>query len=595
GDIVRAVAGSRSPGHPAPARAGGLGPGLPGPDEHNAIMREMQQHYRAWGKLPDPAETPTPYTGHAPHDPRDTSPVARSFGQALLAAHEVMPAQHRPALNIDGGLIPDHITDFTHLDTPTQNLLVIAHHLLHHPDDLNGAHQLAHHLTTNQTGHPRLPGSGRVPDSVLSQALDIYYGKYPGEYGHPPSKGNNSGDTKGIVEVEGYDDKVKVKLAQIMGDFAVKGRIDPSEELKKTLAANGLHVAMMEGSHKYYLRPTGTEADEIDVAQAMRQTYGGNNPQEKGVLPKRRLTVNIRLGNSHTRPVNLGFRMHTAVHQGLKDPSPELRAAYEFAGFRFEHDPGTNMWMLKASAASTVSGSGPVSSSRVGRPVGASAGAGGVSSSGRRGAWVADGRGEGSSRAGGVREPEVVGGHFGPGDHAVPGAPAGGDGGWSAGRYPMPGRGQGGPTQSHTAPYPAPSGQSWGGHPPAHAGAAGPSAPDHVKRAKMGILADAQKKIDDRLMAVVNWSGPTQGDELEPFREVFRGLTRHTALRDDLADAVALGVEVNRCLGRLGLDPANLQELETALNYATDYEPETIAIAISTIRFRHPHTYATPH
>ncbi|MGW7674638.1 hypothetical protein ACWGJX_47815 [Streptomyces sp. NPDC054775] len=98
----------------------------------------------------------------------------------------------------------------------------------------------------------------------------------------------------------------------------------------------------------------------------------------------------------------------------------------------------------------------------------------------------------------------------------------------------------------------------------------------------------------------MNWGGPTRRGELEPFLEVFRGLTAQTALRDDLADAVALGVEVNRHLGRLGLDLTNLQELETALNYlnsryATDYEPETIANAISTIRSRHPHTYAAPH
>ncbi|MGW7673953.1 hypothetical protein ACWGJX_43890 [Streptomyces sp. NPDC054775] len=113
----------------------------------------------------------------------------------------------------------------------------------------------------------------------------------------------------------------------------------------------------------------------------------------------------------------------------------------------------------------------------------------------------------------------------------------------------------------------------------------------------MGIAADARNKIDGRLMAVVGWGGATRRGELEPFLEVFKGLTAQTALRDDLADAVALGVEVNRHLGRRGLDPANLQELETALKsrYATNYEPETIANAISTIRSRHPHTYATPH
>ncbi|MGW7674742.1 hypothetical protein ACWGJX_48455, partial [Streptomyces sp. NPDC054775] len=349
--------------------------------------------------------------------------MARSFGPALLAAHEVMPAQHWPALNIDGGLIPDHITDFTHLAPPTQNLLVIAHHLLHHPDDHNGAHQLTHHLTTNQTGHPRLPGSGTghaVSDSVLSQALRVYYQKYPGEYGHPPTQNakNDTYDTKGTFEVEGYG---KVRLPGIMKDFASRGRIDPSEELKNTLAANGLHVTMVEGSHKYFLRPTRIGADEKDLAQAMRQTYGGNNPQEKGVRPTQRLTVDIRLGNGHTRTVKLGKHISTGFHEGWKgDPGPELRAAYEFAGFGFEHDADSNKWMLKASTASTASRSGPVSSSRVGEPVGA----GGVSSSGRRGAWVADGEGEGSSRAGGVREPEVVGGHFGPGDHAVPGAPA---------------------------------------------------------------------------------------------------------------------------------------------------------------------------
>ncbi|MGW7674735.1 hypothetical protein ACWGJX_48415, partial [Streptomyces sp. NPDC054775] len=390
----------------------------------------MQQHYRAWGKLPDPTETPAPRTGHTP-DPRDTSPAARSFGQALLTAHDAMPPQHRPAPNIDGGLIPDHITDFTHLDTPTQNLLVITHHLLHNPDDHNGARQLAHHLTTNQPDHPRLPGSGPgVPDSVLSQALHIYYQKYPGEYGHPPSQNtrNNSGDTKGTVEVDGYPDKVKI--AATMADFSRKGRAGASEELKNALAANGLRAVRGEGSNRYFfLRPTRTEADEIDLVQAMRQTYGGNNPQEKGVNPPYRFTVDIRLGNSHTRTVNLGFRMHTAAYQGLKDPSPELRAAYEFAGFRFEHDPGTDKWMLKAS---TVSRSGPVFSSGVGGPVGV----GGVSSSGRRGVWVADGGGEGSSRAGGVRGPGAVGGHFGPGNRTVPGAPARGDGGRSAGQYP---------------------------------------------------------------------------------------------------------------------------------------------------------------
>ncbi|MGW7674717.1 hypothetical protein ACWGJX_48305, partial [Streptomyces sp. NPDC054775] len=389
-------------------------------------MQEMQQHYRAWGKLPDPAETPTPRTGHTPHDPRDTSPVDRSFGPALLAAHEVMPPQHWPALNIDGGLIPDPITDFTHLDPPTQNLLVIAHHLLHNPDDHDGAHQLAHHLTTNQPHHPRLPGSGgpRVPDSVQIEALDRYYGKYPEDYGHPPSVKS----TKGTVKVERYHEPVNI--ASIMREFASRGRINPSEELKKTLAAHGLWVVEKE-RHRYYLRPTLTGADELDVAQAIRQTYEGN--PKKGVKPTYRFTVNIRLGNDHTRTVNLGQHMHDAARRGLvMDPGPELRAAYESAGFRFEHDADSNKWMLKAS---TVSGSGPVSSSRVGEPVGA-----GVPSSDRRGAWAADGGGEGSSRAGGVRGPGAVSGHFGPGNRTVPGAPAGGDGGRSAaGQYPMPG------------------------------------------------------------------------------------------------------------------------------------------------------------
>ncbi|MGW7674376.1 WXG100-like domain-containing protein [Streptomyces sp. NPDC054775] len=147
GDLVGAMAGSRSPGHLAPAHADTPRPGLPGPDEHDAIMREMQQHYRAWGKLPDPTETPTPRTGHTPHDPGDTSPVDHSFGQALLTAHDLLPPQHRPAPNIDGGLIPDHITDFTHLDHLADALVRHRDRYWADPDHLSTASDTPHSHT----------------------------------------------------------------------------------------------------------------------------------------------------------------------------------------------------------------------------------------------------------------------------------------------------------------------------------------------------------------------------------------------------------------------------------------------------------------
>ncbi|MGW7673030.1 hypothetical protein ACWGJX_38945 [Streptomyces sp. NPDC054775] len=384
---------------PGAAASRGGEPGLPDYPEGAKILREMELRQRRWSKQPDTPQPPgSPETDIS--NSRATRSEADLFVTALTAAHTLMPAQHRPALNLDGGLIPDHITDFTQLDTPTQHLLILTHHVLHYPHDREGAQQLIHRLTQTQTDHaprPRLAGGAgrgvKIPDSVLVAAIRKYYTENPNEHGMPPM------GRRGTVSVVVGDHEHSVDLGEVLRTFAYKGRSNPSDSLKHELRQFGLHTDEFDGlSH---LRPTRGDAVQLDYARAIDQLYKGANPRNaRGDLPSKMVSVEIHLPNGGRRDVNIGRHMQWAHRDGLKElPVPELVDAYGRAGFRLEHNTADGKFYLEmASSVSDGPAVGVYQGSSAARVAPAAvAPAGTTRAAGRRSTRAADGAGEGTS------------------------------------------------------------------------------------------------------------------------------------------------------------------------------------------------------